>query len=110
MKAMKQVVVNKQTKLHVKRGDEVQVISGKAKGLQGEVLRVDPLRKVVYVKDVNMQARHTKPRQEGQQGGIIMQEGPIHASNVLKFCPSCERGVRRVCTDNKTCRNYQKKA
>ncbi len=107
---MKQAVVTKQTKLHVKRGDQVQVISGKAKGQQGEVLRVDPLRKVVYVKDVNMQGRHTKPRRQEEKGGIIMQEGPIHASNLLKFCPSCERGVRRVCTDNKTCRFYQKKA
>ncbi|MBI3992091.1 MAG: 50S ribosomal protein L24 [Candidatus Lambdaproteobacteria bacterium] len=106
---MKPVAQKKRPKFGIKKGDQVQVIAGKAKGQVGEVLRVDPLRHVVHVKNVNMQMRHTKPRREGQQGGIVPQEGPLHISNVLKFCPSCERGVRKICTDNKGCPNYRKK-
>ena len=69
-------------KYKVKRGDQVEVIAGKAKGQNGEVLRVDRVRGFVFVKDVNMAMRHTKPRRQGQQGGIIPMEAPIHISNV----------------------------
>lgn len=69
-------------KFKVKTGDQVEVISGKAKGQSGEVLRVDKKKQVVLVKEVNMQMRHTKPRKQGEQGGIIPMEGPIHISNV----------------------------
>ena len=106
---MKPVAQKKRVKLSIKKGDQVQVISGKAKGQTGEVLRVDLPRQVVHIKDINIQMRHTKPRREGQPGGILPQEGPVHISNVLKFCPSCERGVRKICTDNKDCRNFRKK-
>ena len=92
-----------------KQGDQVQVISGKAKGRVGEVLRVDRRRQLVYVKDVNLQARHTKPRRQGEQGGIRQVEGPIHYSNVLKYCPSCERGVRKLCETTADCKYYQQR-
>ncbi len=99
----------KRAKYGIKEGDQVQVIAGKSKGQTGEVLAVDTARQLVHVKNVNIQMRHTKPRREGEQGGILPQEGPVHISNVLKFCPSCERGVRKVCDDNKDCRNFKKK-
>lgn len=86
------------------------MIAGKAKGQTGEVLRVDPIRQTVLVKDVNIQMRHTKPRREGEQGGILPQEGPMHISNVLKYCTACERGVRKVCEDNRDCHYFKNKA
>ena len=94
-------------KARVKKGDQVQVISGKAKGQRGEVLRVDLRRNIVLVKDVNMVQRHTKPRRQGEQGGILPMESPIHLSNVLKFCDSCERGVRKLCEKPAECRYYK---
>ncbi|NIP72318.1 MAG: 50S ribosomal protein L24, partial [Gammaproteobacteria bacterium] len=84
-----------------------QVIAGKAKGQAGEVLRVDLTRSTVYVKDVNMVQRHTKPRRQGEAGGIIPMEAPIHLSNVLPYCESCERGVRKLCEKPADCRYYK---
>ena len=94
-------------KSKIKKGDQVQVIAGKAKGQSGEVLRINLRQATVLVKDVNMVQRHTKPRRQGEQGGIIPMESPIHVSNVLRFCESCERGVRKVCEKPAECR-YKK--
>lgn len=80
--------------MHVKKGDKVQVISGKFKGATGEVLKVIPKESRVIVKDVNVQKHHTKPQAMGQEGGIIEKEGPIHASNVLLYSEKLQRGVR----------------
>ena len=96
-------------KAKIKKGDQVQVISGKSKGQNGEVLRVDLKRHVVFIKDVNMQQRHTKPRRQGEQGGIIPQEGPVHLSNVLTYCDSCSRGVRKLCADTAQCKYFKNK-
>lgn len=104
---MRSAAQAKPRKARVKKGDKVQVISGKAKGQTGEVLRVDLLRSRVVIKDVNMVQRHTKPRRQGEAGGILPMESPIHLSNVLKFCESCERGVRKLCEKPAECRHYK---
>ena len=93
-------------KARIRKGDQVQVISGKAKGQTGEVLQVNLRRATVIVKDLNQVQRHTKPRRQGESGGIIPMESPIHISNVLKYCESCERGVRKVCEKPADCRHY----
>jgi len=95
--------VKKTPKFKIKKGEQVQVISGKAKGQTGEVLRVDAKNERVYVKGVNMLKRHTKPRREGEAGGIIDMEGPIHVSNVLRYCGTCKRGVRNPCNEPGAC-------
>ena len=94
-------------KAKIKKGDQVQVIAGKAKGQVGEVLRVDLRRGLVLVKDVNMVQRHTKPRRQGESGGIIPMESPMHLSNVLKYCDSCQRGVRKAHETAADCKAYQ---
>ena len=77
----------------IKTGDEVIVISGKARGKRGKVLRIDPTRERVFVEGLNMVKRHTRPRQvAGAQraedvGGVIEKEGPIHISNVMLLDP-----------------------
>ena len=58
-------------KMHVKRGDVVKVISGKDKGKQGKVLATSPKEQKVIVEGLNMVKKHVKPRQAGDQGGII---------------------------------------
>ena len=81
-------------KAKIKKDDQVQVIAGKSKGEVGQVLRVDKERHRVFIKGVNMQTKHSRPRRSGQKGGIIEVEGPIHISNVLLFDPAEKRGVR----------------
>jgi large subunit ribosomal protein L24 len=70
----------------IRKGDTVQVISGKDKGLQGTVLVVYPDRDKVLVEGVNRVKRHTKVGQTNRgakTGGIVTQEAPIHISNVM---------------------------
>lgn len=66
----------------VRRGQDVEVIAGKAKGSHGEVLRVDLKRHAVLIKGVNLLHKHTRPRRQGEKGGILSVEGPVHVSNV----------------------------
>ncbi|OEF96428.1 50S ribosomal protein L24 [Vulcanibacillus modesticaldus] len=82
-------------KLHVKKGDTVIVISGKDKGKKGRVLQAYPQENRVLVEGVNLVKKHTRPSQANPQGGIITQEAPIHASNVMLVDPKTG-GVTRV--------------
>lgn len=72
-------------KMHVRKGDNVQVISGKSKGVVGKVKEVIPSRGYVIVEGVNVVTKHVKPRQEGEKGRIVTVEAPIHASNVMLY-------------------------
>ena len=78
----------------VKKGDTVQVITGKDKGQTGKVIRVLPKEGKVVVEKVNMVSRHVKARKQGDESGIIQKEAPLYASKVMLFCPKCNRGVR----------------
>jgi large subunit ribosomal protein L24 len=86
--------MSEKKKLHVKAGDTVEVILGKDKGKKGKVLKALPKEDRVVVEGVNMISKHTKPRGAGQQGGIIKQEGKIHASNVMLVCRKCGKRTR----------------
>ena len=67
---------------HVKKGDQVEIITGNHKGATGKVLQVLPKKEQGLVEGVRLIKRHTRRSQENQQGGIIQREGPIHISNV----------------------------
>ena len=67
----------------IKKGDTVKVITGKDKDKEGKVIAVDKKAGRVTVEGVNMLTKHTKPSAANQNGGIIHQEGPIDASNVM---------------------------
>ncbi len=98
-------------KMHIKRDDIVQVISGKDKGKTGKVLQVFLKDNKVRVEGVNIITKHKKPTQAMQQGGIIKEEGKIDASNVLLKCDVCDRGVRtgiKVMEDGKKVRVCKK--
>lgn len=81
-------------KMHVKKGDQVVVISGKDSGKKGKILDVDARHGRVYVDKVNVVSRHTKPTQGAPQGGIVKKEAAIASSNVMLFCSKCDKGVR----------------
>ena len=83
--------------LFVKKGDTVQVIAGKDKGLTGKVIVADPGTSRILVEGANRIKKHTKITQSArgsQQGGIVTQEAPIHVSNVQVVCPSCGKPSR----------------
>ncbi|HBA63491.1 MAG TPA: 50S ribosomal protein L24 [Lachnospiraceae bacterium] len=71
------------SKIKVKKGDTVRVIAGTDKGSEGKIIAVDHKKNTVLVEGVNIITKHTKPSMANQQGGIVHQEGPINASNVM---------------------------
>ncbi|MBW4659123.1 MAG: 50S ribosomal protein L24 [Drouetiella hepatica Uher 2000/2452] len=83
-------------KVHVKKGDTVQVIAGSEKGKVGEVLRVLPEISKVVIKGVNIKTKHVKPQQEGESGQITALEAPIHSSNVMLYSTK-EKVASRIC-------------
>ncbi len=82
----------------VKQGDTVEVIAGKDKGLRGEVVRVLIKKDRVIINGVNIMKRHRKarPAPGGQQipAQIIEFEAPLHLSNVMVVCGSCDERTR----------------
>jgi large subunit ribosomal protein L24 len=83
--------------MRIKKGDTVQVIAGKDKGVKGKVIRAIPDAQRVLVEGVNSVTKHTRvtTTQRGSQaGGIVTQEAPIHVSNVMIVDPSDGRPTR----------------
>jgi large subunit ribosomal protein L24 len=91
--ATKQIVRHK---MHIKKGDTVQVISGKEKGKVGEILRTLPKASKVVIKGINIKTKHVKPQQEGESGQIITFEAPLHSSNVMLYSTK-QNVASRVC-------------
>lgn len=77
------------SKVHVKKGDTVVMITGINQGKKGKVLDVDKDESRVLVEGINMRTKHKKARNRYQQGGIIKQEVPVHSSNVMLICKKC---------------------
>ena len=69
--------------MKIKKGDTVKVIAGRDKDKEGKVLSANKKDNTLLVEGVNMITKHTKPSAANQNGGIIKQEGPIDASNVM---------------------------
>ena len=83
--------------LKVRKGDTVQVISGKDRGGKGKVIETDPEKNRILVEGVNRIRKHTKVTQStrgAKTGGIVTQEAPIHVSNVMVVCPECDKPTR----------------
>lgn len=81
-------------KLHVKKGDTVQILSGKDKGKSGKILAAMPRKHFVIVEGVNKVKRHSKPGLKVPNGGIISKEMPVRVSKVQLVCPSCNKPTR----------------
>ncbi len=90
--------------LKIKKGDLVQILSGKDRGKQGRIIRAMPQERRVIVENLNIVKRHTKPRpirdasrMGGQQiapGGVIEKAAPLAVSKVMVVCPTCRRPTR----------------
>jgi large subunit ribosomal protein L24 len=92
------------TTMRVKKGDLVQILSGKDRGKQGRVLEARPRERRVLVENLNQVKRHTKPRPitnasrmggpQVEPGGVITKSAPVPVSNVMVVCPVCRRPTR----------------
>ena len=83
--------------MNVHKGDTVQVITGKDRGLKGKVLLANPKAEKVLVEGANRITKHTKVTQSArgsQQGGIVTTEAPVHVSNVQVVCSACGKATR----------------
>jgi large subunit ribosomal protein L24 len=88
-------------KLPVKKGDQVQIITGKDRSKRGRirrgrVLQAHPDAGTLVVEGVNMQKKAQRQSQKIRQGGVIEKPGPIHISNVMLVCPNCDSPTRPV--------------
>ena len=90
--------------MNIKKNDTVIVLSGKDKGKKGKVLVAMPKENKVIVEGVNVATCHTKPRKQGETGGIVKRETPIRTCKVALYCEKCGKGVRvghKIDGDNK---------
>ena len=80
--------------LHVRKDDEVELLSGDEKGKKGRVLRTHPEKGQVFVEGVNYIWKHLKRSQQNPQGGRLQKEAAIDASNVAVVCQACGETTR----------------
>ncbi len=80
--------------MHVRKGDTVYVLTGRDRGKRGEVILSIPKRDRVVVEKLNLMKRHQKPSQAFPEGGIVTLEAPMHVSNVMLVCASCDKPTR----------------
>ena len=81
-------------RFHVKKGDEVEVISGNFKGSSGKILEVLPKKQRVLVEGVRIIKKHLRKSQDNPQGKIAEREGPIHISNVKLIEKKAEKKTK----------------
>ena len=82
------------SKVHVKTGDTVVILSGKDRGKKGKIMAVSPKEGKVIVENANIVSKHVKPRKMGEAGGIIKAESAIYACKVQVVCPRCGKPTR----------------
>jgi large subunit ribosomal protein L24 len=90
--------------MKIRKGDVVQVLTGKDRGKQGRIIEADPKKRRVIVENLNVVKRHRKPRPmkdssrmgqtQIQPGGVFDISSPIEVSNVMVVCPTCNRATR----------------
>jgi len=80
--------------MKIKKGDLVEVTSGKYKGQQGKVNQAFPSDAKVIVDGINLVKRHRKPVGSRDPGGIVDLIKPVHVANVVLICPSCGKKTR----------------
>jgi large subunit ribosomal protein L24 len=90
--------------MKIRKGDLVQVLSGKDRGKQGRIIEADPQKRRVLVENLNLVKKHRKPRPmkdssrmgqtQIQPGGVIELTAPLPVSSVMVVCPTCNRPTR----------------
>ena len=82
-------------RVHIKKNDQVYVLSGKDRGKSAKVLKVFPDKNRAIVEGLNNIQKHTRPNpKKNPQGGVIEREASVDASNVMVVCPNCDKPSR----------------
>ncbi len=92
------------SKLNIKKGDTVLIISGKDRGKKGKVITSLPPENRVVVEGRNIIKKHVRPKKQGEKGQIVEVPAPLHVSNVKLICPKCKQPTRvghKLAGDNK---------
>lgn len=101
----------KHQKRNLKKNDLVRVIAGKEKGKSGRILRIFAKKDRAIIEKINFIKRHQRPSGQQRQGGIIEREAPLHLSNLMLVCESCNSPIRvgeKVLEDGKKARYCKK--
>ncbi len=88
------MVVMVTPRLHLRKGDMVEVIGGKFRGKRGKILKVIPDEARAIVEGVNLVKRHMKASQKNPQGGIVEKPAPLPAARLMVVCAKCGEAVR----------------
>ncbi|MBI4094772.1 MAG: 50S ribosomal protein L24 [Candidatus Liptonbacteria bacterium] len=80
--------------MHIKKGDKVQIRSGRDRGKIGTVIAVLPREGLVSVEGINLHKKRMRPRQQGKKGETVLIARPLHSSNVSLVCGSCKKAAR----------------
>lgn len=80
--------------MKIKKGDTVQIISGKDKGKKGRVLKVFPERNRVIIEGLNLVYKHVRAKREGEKGQRVQAPASLEISKVMFVCPKCGKAVR----------------
>jgi large subunit ribosomal protein L24 len=99
-----------QPKIHIKKGDTVMVLSGDDKGQTGKVLKVEVKKYRAFVEGVNLVSKHTKPKTEAPQGGILKKEASVHISNLMLVEKGQATRIGRRLDDKGKLVRYSKKS
>jgi large subunit ribosomal protein L24 len=93
--------------MKIKKDDTVLVITGKNKGKKGKVRFAYPDDKRIMVEGINMIKKHTKPKAQVRQAGIIEREAPVSVASVMLLCSKCNKPARvgyRILQDGRKAR------
>ena len=99
------------SKLHIKKGDTVMVISGNSKGKEGKILEIIKSKNKAIVEGLNLVTKHSKPSAQNPNGGIMKTEAPIHISNLMLVDPASGKPTRvgRKLNNDGKIQRYSKK-
>lgn len=82
------------SKMRIKKGDRVRVISGKDAGKEGKILSRNIDKDTVVIENINMITKAVRPSQKDPRGGLIKREAALAASKVMLVCPKCGKATR----------------
>lgn len=87
-------VVTSRARFHLRKGDEVLVLSGNERGARGKILSVDRQSLRAVVEGVAMRKIHVRRTQQNPKGGVVEKEASLNISNLMVVCPKCKQPTR----------------
>ena len=80
--------------MHIRKGDQVKIISGNEKGAQGKVIAVFPVSRKIIIEGVHVKKKHVRPRRQGERGELVRMPAPFSSARAMLICSSCAKPAR----------------